>query len=41
MDTSDIIKIDQLLQFILATAGQEDFKSRELGLVHPKKETIQ
>ena len=34
MDTSDIIKIDQLLQFILATAGQEDFKSRELGPIH-------
>lgn len=34
MDTSNILKIDQLLQFILATAGQEDFYSRELGPIH-------
>lgn len=30
----DISKIDRLLQFILATAGQEDFGSRELGPIH-------
>lgn len=30
----DIEKIDRLLQFILATAGQEDFESRQLGPIH-------
>ncbi len=30
----DIIKTDQLLQFTLATAGQEDFENQELGPVH-------
>ncbi len=34
MDTSNIIKIDRLLQFILATAGQEDFNFQELGNIH-------
>lgn len=34
MDILNINKIDQLLQFILAAAGQEDFFSRELGPIH-------
>jgi hypothetical protein len=32
--SNNIIKIDRLLQFILATAGQEDFYCRELGPIH-------
>ncbi len=34
MVSPDIQKIDRLLQFILATAGQEDFGGRELGPIH-------
>ncbi len=30
----EIERVDRLLQFILATAGQEDFGSRELGPIH-------
>ncbi len=34
MNAPDTQKIDRLLQFILATAGQEDFPNRELGEIH-------
>ena len=34
MNLSGIIKVDQVLQFILATASQEDPGNRELGPIH-------
>ena len=30
----DINKVDQLLKYILAAAGQEDFRNREVGPIH-------